>query len=460
MKTWRPELDGGGPLYMALVDAIEKDLRAGRLSAGDRLPPHRELAKRLDINVTTVARGYVEAQKRGLVESHVGRGTFLANGARPHAPAATSRTDAADPSMNMPPEPDDPALLARMREGVSALADDIVPLMRYQTFGGTAADKDAAALWLARRGLTPPRDRVFVAPGAHPSLLAIFSMLTRPGDVVLAENVTYPGMRAIAAQLRLRLVGLEMDDQGALPDAFAKACETENPRAIYLNPTLHNPLTLTMPEARRREIAATARRHNVPIVEDDAYGFIPERAPMPLAAMAPELTWHVAGLAKCLGAGLRLAYVAAPDDGRAVWSFAAAMRAGNLMASPLTAALATRWIGDGVADEILRFIRAETEARQTLVARLLPKVDYRADRLSFNIWLPLPNGWTRSAFIAHMQASGFGLLAGDAFAVSGPAPEAARVSICGPLSRSRLQAALEFMAHTLETPPEMVGSFF
>ena len=467
MKTWHPDLSrSGSPLYMAIADLIELDLRGGQLSTGDKLPPHRELARRLAVDVTTVARGYMEAQKRGLVRSHVGRGTFVTG--RPQgmrafagdAPPDTRRAGVADPSMNMPPEPDDPDLLARMREGLSAVAADLVPLLRYQGFGGAAMDREAAALWLGRRGVDAPQDRIFIAPGAHPALLAILGTLARPGETVLAETITYPGMRSIAAQLRLRLAGLPMDEAGILPDAFDEACRRERPKALYLNPTLHNPLTLTVPEARRRQIAAVARRHGVPIVEDDAYGFIPERGPPPFAALAPALTWHIGGLSKCLGAGLRLAYVAAPDDSRALWSFAGAMRAGNVMASPLTTALATRWIGDGTADAILAFLRAEAAARQALVAGLLPAGSYRADPLAFNIWLPLPHGWTRSTFSDHMRTCGLGVVASDAFCVDGAPPEAVRVCLGGPMGRPQVQAALAFMAHALEGPPEMAGSFY
>ncbi|WP_430441878.1 PLP-dependent aminotransferase family protein [Shinella sp.] len=467
MKNWHPDLGrSSSPLYMAIADLIEMDLRSGQLLAGDKLPTHRDLARRLAIDVTTVARGYLEAQKRGLVQSHVGRGTFVtgsADAARVPLPVGISpdsrRAAMVDPSMNMPPEPDDPDLLARMRDGLSAVASDLIPLLRYQSFGGAAMDKEAAALWLGRKGLTPPQERIFVAPGAHPALLAIFGMLTKPGDTVLAETITYPGMRSVAAQLRLKLVGLPMDDQGILPEAFAEACMREKPKAIYLNPTLQNPLTLTMSAARRAEIAATANTHRVPIVEDDAYGFIPASTPSPLAAFAPQLTWYIGGLSKCIGAGLRLAFVVAPDDSRALWSFAGAMRAGNVMASPLTAALATRWIEDGTADAILDFLRSEAPARQALAASLLP-AGYRADPMSFNIWLPLPQGWTRSTFGTHMRACGLGVMASDAFAVDGAPPEAVRVSLGGPVTRPQLQTALEFMAHALEGPPEMAGSFF
>jgi DNA-binding transcriptional MocR family regulator len=305
----------------------------------------------------------------------------------------------------------------------------------------------------------PSQERIFVTPGAHPALLAILGLLAKPGETILSECITYPGIRSIAAQLRLNLSGLPMDEHGVLPDAFADACERLKPKALYLNPTIQNPTTLTIPPARREEICAVARKYGVPLVEDDAYGFIPQHGPAPLAAMAPDLTWHIGGLAKCIGAGLRLAYVVAPDT-RAIWPFVSAMRANSVMASPLTVALATRWIEDGTADTILRFIRIEAAARQQMAAAVLPKNSFSADPLAFNIWLPLPHGWTRSTFGSHMRASGIGVVASDAFTVEGAAPESVRVCLGGPITRPALLGALEYMGHALEGPPELSASFF
>jgi DNA-binding transcriptional MocR family regulator len=467
MKEWLPDLRrSASPRYMAIADIIEMDLRSGLLVVGDRLPAQRELAQRLGIDFTTVARGYMEARKRGLIDSHVGRGTFVTGGNNRErrgfthdvAPDAR-RLPAVDYSMNMPPEPDDPDLLERMREGLCAVASSIVPLLRYQGFGGAGMDKDAAAAWLSRRGLVPSQERIFATPGAHPALLAILGLLAKPGQVILSEKITYPGVRSIAAQLRLSMHGLPMDAHGILPEALAEACERRSPKALYLNPTLQNPTTLTIPVRRREEICAVARKYHLPIIEDDAYGFIPLHAPPPLATMAPDLTWHIGGLAKCIGAGLRLAYVVAPDT-KSAWPFVAAMKANTVMASPLNTALATRWIEDGTADMILRFIRAETAARQTMVTGLLPAGGHTADPISFNIWLPLPNGWTRSSFASHMRSTGIGIVASDAFTVEGPPSEAVRVCLGGPITREKLRGGLEFMAHALEGTPEMVGSFF
>lgn len=457
MTDWNPDLSRTDkPRYLAIADAIAADIEAGRLGATDRLPPQRKLAARLGLDFTTVARGYVEAQRRGLIVSKVGQGTSV-NASATGGAAATTRPLRVDHSMNLPPEPDDPALLKRMRDGIAAASQDVLGLLRYQGFGGAPADKDAASSWLGRRALVPVQERIFVTPGAHPALLGIFGLLAKPGESILCEAITYPGARAIAAQLGVTLAGLPMDAEGIDPDAFAAACETAKPKGLYLNPTLQNPTTLTIPKTRRDAIATVARRFGVPIIEDDAYGFIPTRTPPPFAAIAPDLTWHVAGLAKCIGAGLRVAYVLVPDT-RSGWPFAAALRAANVMASPLTAAIATRWIEDGTADAILRFIRSETTARQALAASILPAGTFRADPMSFNLWLDLPRPWTRSAFIGHTRMTGLGIVASDAFVVEGTPPEAVRVCLGGPISRDALRGALEFMAHAVTESPTLATS--
>src|SRR5882724_195035 len=204
MNEWTPHIARGGkPRYIAIADVIAEDIRTGRLTYGDRLPPQRKLATRLDIDFTTVARGYGEAQKRGLVESRVGQGTFVrASARRRHGPMAR-HPEIVDLSMNLPPEPDDPELLDRMQDGLEAVGRDLVYLLRYQGFGGVQADKDAATNWLGRRALVPPQDRLFISPGAHPALLGIFGILAKEGDAVLSEQLTYPGARSIAAQLGL-----------------------------------------------------------------------------------------------------------------------------------------------------------------------------------------------------------------------------------------------------------------
>lgn len=459
MTDWTPDLSHrSAPHYLAIADAIAGDIDSGRLAPSDRLPPQRALASILGIDFTTVARGYVEAKKRGLIESRVGQGTFVSASVRRRHPPMARHPEIVDLSMNLPPEPDDPELLDRMQDGLVAISRDLVLLMRYQGFGGVAADKEAASAWLSRRGLVPQQDRVFIVPGAHPALVGIFGLLAKPGDVILSECLTYPGARSIAGQLGLSLVGLPMDDEGVDADAFADACRRLNPKALYLNPTLLNPTTHTITEPRRLALTSVARRFGVPIIEDDPYGLLPVDAPPAFAALAPELTWHIAGLAKSLGAGLRVAYVVVPDN-RSGWSFAASLRAATVMASPVTVALATRWISDGTGDALVSAVRRESADRQAMAASILSGVSFRADPAGFHVWLSLPPPWTRSAFVGHMRTTGIGIVASDAFTTIGAPPEAVRVCLGGPVDRIQVRGALEFMAHALSEKPSMASSF-
>ena len=181
---WLRRLEiGDRPAYLLIAELIADDVRTGRLGARDRLPTLRDLADELRLNYTTVARAYAEARKRGLIDTRPGMGTFV----RGHAPALPLRGGSgAEMTMNMPPEPQDAALIARMQAGAADLLarTDPYALLRYQDFGGTAEDRDAATQWLRRRLPACDPARVLVCPGIHSVLAALISQLARPGEMI------------------------------------------------------------------------------------------------------------------------------------------------------------------------------------------------------------------------------------------------------------------------------------
>jgi len=453
MMDWIPQLQGGGkPRYLAIADAIAQDIQQGRLGSGDRLPPQRRLAASLGIDFTTVSRAYAEAQARGLVDSHVGRGTFV----RPRTPAADpERRRPGDLSMNMPPEPTDPALIARMQAGLGTVSANLIDLLRYQSPVGAERDRLAAARWLSLRGMVPSIERIAVTPGAHATMAAILSIIATPGDRILCERVTYPGIRNIAARFGVTLVGLGMDAQGVTPEALRAAIAEHKPRALYLNPTLQNPTTLTIPVERRLALAEVLNATGLTLIEDDAYGFIPATSLAPFASLAPDLTWHIGGLAKCLGAGLRLAFTIAPSP-RCAIRLSQAIRALSVMPSPLACALATQWIEDGTADSIRRFLRAESAARQAIAREALEGLAFEASENAFNLWLTLPEGVGRADVMVKMAGRSLGLIPSDAFTVEGPPQERLRVCLGGRISREDLRENVLFL-HQALSPSEFMG---
>jgi DNA-binding transcriptional MocR family regulator len=208
-----------------------------------------------------------------------------------------------------------------------------------------------------------------------------------------------------------------------------------------------------MPPARRAAVADIARFHGVPIIEDDAYGALIVQPPPVFAALAPDLTFHIAGLAKCLSPALRIAYIAAPSE-RDAARLAGILRATATMASPLTAAIATRWIEDGTAEAVRDAIRKEARARSILAARLLPQTAVSAHPEGFHIWLKLPAPWTRSDYALRLSAQGIGVVASDAFALDTP-PEAVRLGLGAPPDREALEHGLRRAAHLLDELPAL-----
>lgn len=438
------------PAYLTIPDLIEEALADGRLQARDRLPGLRDLADALKLNYTTVARAYGEARRRGLIDARAGSGTYV----RGRAPALPLRAGTgAEMTMNMPPEP--PALTARLRESAAALLADADPytLLRYQDFGGTPADRAAVTGWLRRLAPAANGETLLICPGIHSALVALLSQVARSGQTLCVEELAYPGIKAIAAQLGVHLQALPSDEDGMLGTAFESFCKTQQPAALYCNPTIQNPSTRTMPQDRREILAEIALRYSVPIIEDDAYGMLPRRKPGSFASLAPELTYYVTGLSKCLGAGLRTAFVHAPTP-RQAQRLAGTLRATTVMASPITTLLATAWIKDGTVDDMLGALRQENAARQAIAARVLAGHVYAADPEGFHLWLPLPpgNAWRPSELALHLRSRGIGAVSSAAFSTDGNPPDAIRLCLGGPGERDEIEESLQIVADTLEDP--------
>src|SRR5689334_8359819 len=200
-------------------------------------------------------------------------------------------------------------------------------------------------------------------------MACVLGALTRPGDTLAVEELTYPGLRALAGLLHLRLAPVAIDDEGLIPEAFASICKGAPVRALYTMPTLHNPTTATMPAARREALAEIARRHDVALIEDDVYGFLLDAPPAPLAQYAPERGFYLTSASKSLMPALRVGYVHAPRE--MIEPIAAAVRATLYSAPPLMARIVTGWITDGTAARLAEAKRAETRRRNSAARHIL-----------------------------------------------------------------------------------------
>lgn len=451
MSGWTPPtLPPGVPLYRAIADAMATDIASGALPPGTRLPTHRALAEAMGIDLTTVTRAYAEARARGLVEAATGRGTFVADDARRPPPPVEL-----DLSMNLPPQPASANLAARLARAMAGLTrrPDLSRLLNYQPSGGGEADRRAGARWLSGRIPDLDAGRVLVTGGAQACLTSLISLRLSAGEEVLTDPFTYTGFRNAASMRGLYATPVESDALGMRADSLALVARDTRARVVYLTPTIHNPTGITMPLERRQAIVEVARRENLTIIEDDAYGMLADPGPPPLAALAPERVWHISTLSKCLTPGLRVAYLVVPP-GSDLPLVRTHLRATAQMAPPLSVAVATGWIEDGTAHDILTAIRREAMERQKIAQRLLPLGSMTAHPQGHHVWLTLPPSWTDRNFAQAARRAGATVIPGYAFAMAPePPPKYVRVGLGAAPDQPALIHALEKLAALMRHGP-------
>jgi DNA-binding transcriptional MocR family regulator len=435
MTMWAPELSQRtGPVYRAIADAIDEDVQKGALQAGARLPPHRELADRLGVTVTTITRAYAEAARRGLIAGHVGRGTFIRG---TNETGDDQDQGPLDLSINVLMPDKEVATLER-----SLFARRVLPwtqLLGYVPTRGHLRHREAMAEWLAESGLTAHPDSIVLSAGAQHGMAVSFSATLKPGETLLVEDLTYSGAKLLAKQMGIRLRGVAIDVEGLRPDALESAIRTTRARVLYCMPRLQNPTSAVMSERRRQQIAAVAARHRLIVIEDDTYGFLsPEREP--LASLLPDQTIYTTSLSKSLFPGLRIGCVVPPAA--LAESVAAAVWATIIMTSPIGADIMSAWIEDGTAARIAEWKRHEVAARQQMIRRLLEGERFQTHASSPHAWLHLPPRWESDAFVAHARTRGVVVNASREFTTGEREPRGVRLCLGTPRTRAGLEQAL------------------
>lgn len=455
MSVWVPSLDGRtGPRYLALADAIGEAMGAGVLQAGARLPTHRDLAAMLGVTVGTVSRGYAEAERRGLTVGEVGRGTFV----RPHDPGLggwsvhPTRPGVIDLSLSVPVALEDGSegeALARSLREIAGRPDAGELLRYYHQHSAAPIHRRTGAQWIGRRVPGASPDRLVVTAGAQHGMTAVFAAITRPGDLVLTEELTYPGMKALARMFGLRLRGLPMDGEGITPEGLERACDIERPAAVYVLPTIQNPTTAVMSVERRASLARITLQRGLTLVEDDVHGWLHPDPPPTITSMVPENSVYLASSSKPLAAGLRIGWALVPDP--FVDRLLAAVRGTVWMAPPLMAEVTARWIADGTAERIMSRKRDETRARQAMAQEALAGYDVRTNDHSYHLWLLLPERWRGQDFAAALAQRGVLVASAEAFAVGHrDVPHAVRVCVGAAQSRKELSRGLMVIRDVLD----------
>ncbi|MET1416409.1 PLP-dependent aminotransferase family protein [Roseibium sp. HPY-6] len=396
MTMWIPEIqDAEGPIYIAIADALESDIKEGILGQGDRLPPQRELAYQLGVTLGTVTRAYGEAERRRLVKGETGRGTYVAPETHKVSPLIPKEDEQeiCDLARNFAY----PHLNPNLSEGLIRMARTagIDRLNGFVPSEGLKAHRETGVLVFKDYGLDADPSRVAVTCGAQHGIQVTCQALFRSGDAIAVDRFTYPSIFPSLASIGLKLVpvpALIRSDGGfgAMdPQALAQAARVHGIKGVFLMPNMQNPTTHTMSVEERENLVQVAREHDLKIVEDDPYTpFLPETLPA-FGALAPERTASIASISKVCSPGSRIGFVHVPElfgdsirnkIGESTW-----------MASPITAELIAGWVREGHLFKTLRLKRKANRVRFQRAREILSPYFLQGGIDKVFGWLRLPD---------------------------------------------------------------------
>jgi 2-aminoadipate transaminase len=461
------------PLYIQLRDQLRALVHAGDLRHGDRIPASRELANMLGVHRTTVANAYAELESEGLIQGHVGRGTFIKGGngnglkITPPAPPvlngshgirwellfadergeeALSRLTAAAPEdalsfvMARPAQEFFP--IEELQTCVNAvLRREATEVLNLGPSDGYAPLKEALIDMLQREGIAAKDENLLITDGCQQSLDLISKAFVRPGDCVILENPTYPGAVAIFNGVRARCLAVPVkthaepnSELGVDMEALEATLAANRVKLVVLTPDFHNPTGTSMSLASRRKVLDLAARYQVPIVEDHIYARLhlrEERVPSLKQLDRANLVIHIDSFAKVAFPGLRVGWIVAPAT--AIERLRLVKQTTDLHTDQLAQATLAEFLRRGLFNKHLARMRKVYSSRlealdQALRKHMPDETRWTRPEGGMCLWLELPPGFDASELLIHVKERGVLFAPGRYFYVQNPLPNTLRLA--------------------------------
>ncbi|RFP87215.1 PLP-dependent aminotransferase family protein [Rhodobacteraceae bacterium 63075] len=457
MTNWLPRKEAlSTPLHASLASQIARAIEAGELLEGDRLPPHRVLASSLGLSVHTVSKAYDSLRRQNLIDGKVGRGSFVLHpGKADDQPfdLEPNRRGGFDLSISRPVY--STLHVKRMQRVLKSLHKELDPAtyLALRPNAGLPEHREAAKAWLSQCGLEADTGSIIITNGVSHGMSAALSALARQGDVVLTDMVTHHLTVSASAYFGLKLVGVAADSDGLLPDALEAACAQKRAKVLFLLANATNPKAYVMPAERRAELVRIARKHDLYIIENDAYGPIIENAPPPVSALAPERSVYLTTLSKCTVSGLRIGYMVAPPH--VFPTLLGRHMAYGWMAPGLLAEIASTWVRDGTAMEMALWQREQMRVRHEILREGLGGFDVSGCETGLHVWLTLPDGWTSERFVRYAAKFNVTVAPEASFLTADAGPQnAVRLSKGSTFEVGDFEQAVTNIARLLERPDD------
>jgi DNA-binding transcriptional MocR family regulator len=425
----------------------------------------------LGVHRTTVANAYAELESEGLIQGHVGRGTFIqgnGNGLKitPPPPPSLHGHDGLRWELLFADERSE-EILTRLTANAPEDALDFVmarpdprffPVEELQTCAHTALRRDGqdilnlgasdgfpalkeGLLELLRQDGIPAKDEtLLITDGCQQALDLIAKAFVRAGDTVILENPTYPGASAVFNGVRARCLGVPVRTHaepgsalGIDLEALEATLAANRVKLLVLTPDFHNPTGMSMPLASRRRVLELAARYQVPIVEDHIYARLharDERVPSLKQLDRSNLVIHIDSFAKVAFPGLRVGWIVAAPA--AIERLRLVKQMTDLHTDQLAQATLAEFLKRGLFQKHLTRMRKIYAQRLLALDEALRKNMPEGTRWTrpeggMCLWLELPPGFDASELMIHARERGVLFAPGRYFYVQSPLPNTLRL---------------------------------
>ena len=433
------------------------------MTRGERLPATRELAGTLGLNRTTVSAAYAILESEGLIQGHVGRGSFVL--AQPLKPGPGLDWDHLLPGPEAA-SPTQPGAAELISFASSRPAEDLFPLDAFRLSAeevlsspqvssilqlGSPAGYAPLRHYLLdgarRQGVAGPGDDLIVTSGCQQAMDLIHRLLVRPGDAVVVEDPVYPGLKNLFARGGAQLVGVHIGADGLDVEAFERALARTRPRLAVLTPNFQNPTGATLSAEGRRAVVRIARASGCVLVENDTYGELRYQGePLPPIKQLDNTgdTVLLGSFSKLTFPGLRVGWIIGPRPLLA--RLAEAKHLADLHTDQLAQAVLLRFAESGrLASHRQRVVAAGGERLRAVLAAceaFLPAgASFTRPQGGMNLWVRLPEPLDSSELLPRAHAEGVSYLPGRYFEVSRREPGGLRLSFAA-LAPERIRAGV------------------
>lgn len=404
------------PLHVEIAEKLEHDIRDGIIHPNEKLPPQRELADYLDVNLSTIAKAFKLCAAKGLISGETGRGTYVSADVLSNLPLLDEsglehciNLGASHPIYSQNHYVGD--TLRRLLKK-SNIIDNI---FEYSGIMSREVHRHAGTIWLKKFGLQVAEDQILLTCGLQNALAVTLTALFGYGDKIATNEVIYPGIKNIANNLGIQLIPIPYIDQQLDLRCLSQICKHDSIKGLYLIPDHHNPTTLYMDQNERSAVAEICKERQLVCIEDSTYSFLNETSYLPISSLIPEQSVYIASVSNSLSPGFRLAFVYVPH--KYAEQMLTANSNINVMAPPLEAEIVSNIILSGDANKIVEEKRSELKERNRIIDRHFRRCHIYGGETSQFRWLILPPKWTGRKFEQLAKERGVQVFGSERFAV-------------------------------------------